>query len=226
MKKRVLSLILATMLMAALASCNQAEAVVEPDSQVEESESEESEEEVIEEESQDAHDASAHPIAHTEEIAGEISCVNNDFTVGVKLLEGYEVASWDVDDFGYPKYMLQNDTYSIYYKVFEGNIDEIYATDFEQIYDPYDTDHYLLDGVEVFETGELQNSDSKPVYYEVENTTFGGEEYYTWLVYYWQVDENHYMYVNVETVAVDEKGYVLDINEFVDLTQECYFVTE
>ena len=239
MKQKVLSLILATMLAMTVVACGGTEDVVGTDSQTEDNvieESVEAESEVVETESEtesaeetiaeDVHDASADSIAHTEELVGEITCDSGDFTIGVKMLDGYEVLYWRIDEFGSQQYTLQNDTYKIYYRLLEGNIDEMYATDFEQVYDPYDNDNYLLDEVVVFETGDSKNDDSKSVYYLVRNSEFSPEQFYSWIVLYFQVDEKHYVELEVDTVAMDEKGYVLDINEFIDLTKECYFVIE
>lgn len=237
MNKRIVSLILATMLAMIFVACDGTDDVIETSTQIEdneevenivsegvfqkESESEEIEETIVESD----HDVS-------EEFAGDIFCENGDFTIKVKKIDGYTISYWGYDEESYvTRYRQDNDTIYVDYNLYEGNIDELYVNDFESVYDPSGTKWHEQgeNYIRKFEINKFVNDDGENVYYFQVNQNYTGNiegDHYTWMCLYKQLDDNHYICLNIATKEQDEDGFMMNPDEYLELTKDCYFIVE
>lgn len=186
------------------------------------SEDEENTEELVQE---DAHDATTDSIAHTEDIVGTLTSENGDMTVSVKKLDGYEIFSWGGRE--YRNYSVDNGMYNISYRLCDGNAAEAY-NEWHAMKDEwieYMGQHGTI--YSHWQSSDVVNADGTTICCEwVQSDAEDGSTKY--LAMYSEVDDNHFMLIEVTFVDEDSPGDISELSPelWIDLSKDCYYTVQ
>ncbi len=186
------------------------------------SEDEENTEELVQE---DAQDATMDSIAHTEDIVGTLTSESGDMTVSVKKLDGYEIFSWKGED--YRNHSVGNGRYNISYRLCDGNAAEAY-NEWHAMKDALIEDlrqHGTI--YSYWQSSEVVNEDGTTIYCEWAQGD-SEDRSSKFLTMYSEVDDNHFMMIEVTFVDEDSPGDISELSPelWIDLTKDCYYTVQ